>query len=81
MKMQAKEAYAEMKEYEVPATAHFYSAYIALCARAQDLDAAQEAWNDMVQAGVSPTIATFNSMLSAFGKVTSFFLRLRCIAV
>jgi pentatricopeptide repeat protein len=65
----AKEAYLDMKSHDVQATAYFYAAYINVCSRLRDLDAARDAWLDMKSdEHIEPDLVCYTTMIDACAK-------------
>lgn len=75
--MQAKEAYADLKQSAVAPSSDCYVAFIAVCSRCKDIKAAEEAWEDMQASGVSVDAAAYDAMLGAFAKASDLVLGLR----
>ncbi len=65
----AKEAYQDMKAHDVQPSAYFYAAYINVCSRLKDLDAARDAWLDMERDDtIEPDLVCYTTMIDACAK-------------
>ena len=67
--LKAKEAYRDMQSHDVQPSAYFYAAFINVCSRFKDLEAARDAWLDMERSeNVQPDLVCYTTMIDACAK-------------